>query len=674
MQASEAKSRIEQLIAALSDHSHKYYVLSQPIVSDAEYDRLMRELEQLEAKFPKFVRPDSPTQRVGSAPIGNFDSVTHRVAMLSLNNAMGPEELRDFDQQVRRALDKRLKDSGDLAYTVEYKFDGVAASLTYEDGVFVQAATRGDGYSGEDVTANVRTIKSVPLRLRIKHPEPLLQVRGEVIFLKGDFERFNAERLKLGEESFANPRNAASGSLRQLDARITAKRPLSFFAYGIADSELQNRLGSQSAIVKYLATLGFKTSPLFEVANNADQLIAIYQSALARRFELPFEVDGIVIKVDSIALQDSLGFRQRSPRWAIAGKFAAIEENTKLLDIVLQVGRTGAITPVAHLEPVQVGGVIVQRATLHNQDEIERKDIRIGDTVVVRRQGDVIPAVASVVMAARDGSQRVFKFPSKCPECGAMLEQPEGEVVIRCPNRRCPAKSSQRIIHYGSRRAADIEGLGEKNVELLIEHGLIGDIPDLYKLTEDQLAKLPRFGEISAKNLVAAIENSRSIPLERFLFGLGIRHVGERTAALIAQHCGTIEAVMKLGQEQLLEINEIGPEIAQSFVDFLGDHDQLRMLNELLALGVRPQPAGKKPGLGGALEGKSFVLTGALDGMSRDEARGLIEAQGGVVSSAVSKRTSYVIVGADAGSKLDKARALGVPLLNESEFLALLGG
>ena len=674
MQSSEAKLRIDQLISTLSDHAHRYYVLSQPLISDAEYDRLTRELEQLESKFPNLVRPDSPTQRVGSAPIASFSGVTHRVPMLSLNNAMGEEELREFDQQVRRALDKRLTSSTDLVYSIEYKFDGVAASLNYENGILVQAATRGDGFSGEDVSANVRTIKSVPLRLRTKETTPLLQVRGEVIFLKADFERFNAERITLGEESFANPRNAASGSLRQLDPRITSKRPLSFFAYGIADAEIQSKLGTQSAIVKYLAAQGFKTSPLFETANSADRLISVYRQALDGRFNLPFEVDGIVIKVDSIALQDSLGFRQRSPRWAIAAKFAAIEENTKLLDIVLQVGRTGAITPVAQLEPVQVGGVVVQRATLHNQDEIERKDIRIGDTVVVRRQGDVIPAVASVVTAARDGSERKFKFPKKCPECDALLEKSEGEVVIRCPNRRCPAKSSQRIIHYGSRRAADIEGLGEKNVELLIEYGLIQNIPDLYRLSVEQLCELPRFGELSAKNLIAALEASRNIPLERFLFALGIRHVGERTAALIAQYAGTVGAVRKLSEAQLLEIDEVGPEIARSFVDFLSDPDEQEILSQLLALGVKPLPATQKRGAGGTLAGKSFVLTGALAGMSRDQARDLIESKGGVVSSAVSKKTSYVIVGSEAGSKLDKAMALGVPLLNESEFLALLGG
>lgn len=674
MQKSEAKDKIDQLVEALNEHAYKYYVLSQPLISDAAYDKLVRELEALEQAFPQFVRSDSPTQRVGSAPLEGFKSVAHQVPMLSLNNAMGEEELREFDQQVRRALEKRAGDLEELTYSVEYKFDGVAATLNYENGVLVQAATRGDGETGEDVTANVRTIKSVPLKLRGTRVEKSLQIRGEVIFLKADFERFNAERISSGEESFANPRNAASGTLRQLDPRVTASRPLSFFAYGIADPDVQSKLGSQSEIVHYLDSLGFKISPLFEQAKNSDDLEKLYRKALESRFQLPFEVDGMVVKVDSIALQETLGYRQRSPRWAIAAKFAAVEENTRLKEIILQVGRTGAVTPVAILEPVQVGGVVVQRATLHNQDEIERKDIRVGDLVVVRRQGDVIPAVASVITSARDGSERKFKFPKKCPECSAELVQLEDEVVIRCPNRNCPAKSSQRIIHYGARRAADIEGLGEKNVELLLEHGVIENIPDLYKLDMKRLTALPRFGELSAKNLIEAIEKSKDIALDRFLFALGIRHVGERTAGLIAQHTGTIEAFLNLEAQELQAIDEVGPEIATSVAEFLRDRESVDLVKELLKLGVTPKPLKRKPSSAGALSGKTFVLTGSLEGLSRDQARDLIEAKGGVVSSSVSKKTSYVVVGAEAGSKLDKARALNVPLLDESQFMALLGG
>lgn len=665
------RNRINTLVQELNEHSYRYYVLSAPTVSDAEYDRLYRELEDLEARHPDLVQLDSPTQRVGSHILEGFAEVTHRLPMLSLNNAMNESEIGEFDAQVRRFLEKENSSADLLQYTLEYKFDGVALSIVYQDGLFQQAATRGDGAVGEDVSANVRTIGAVPLKLRgNEFSTGLVEVRGEVLFLKKDFERLNSERIAVGEEPFANPRNAASGSLRQLDSKVTAKRPLTFFAYSFGMVEGLTLPGTQFERVKKLNAIGFKISPLFEVAGDLPQVLEIYRAAEHQRENLPFEVDGLVLKINSIALQDALGFRHRSPRWAVAAKFEAVEENTKLLDIVVQVGRTGVLTPVAVLQPVEVGGVTVSRATLHNEDEIKRKDLRIGDTVVVRRQGDVIPAVVANIPSLRNGTERPFQFPKKCPECAQTVVRPQGESAYRCVNRHCPAQIEQRLIHFASRDAANIDGLGEKLVALLLEHGLLREIPDLYRLKREQLEALPRMGELSAANLLEALEKSKNITLDRFIFALGIRHVGAKTATLLAAHCGDIDRFRQLGEDELLRIHEIGEETAQAIVSFLQEPREQEVIGALLDLGIKIAPFQRISA--GRLTGKTFVLTGTLQSMSRKQAQERIENLAGKVVSAVSKNTDFVVAGSEAGSKLEKARELGVKVLDEEKFLEMV--
>ena len=669
--------RISQLVRELSDHSYKYYVLSQPVISDSEYDKLFRELEELERQNPDLVQQDSPTQRVGSSPLSGFNTIAHRVPMLSLDNAMDEAELTAFDERVIRFLSKEEISEENIEYTVEFKFDGVAVSLAYEDGILIEAATRGDGLTGEDVTSNIKTIRSVPLKLRSKSPlQGRVEVRGEVLFLRDHFASLNAERVGVGEEPFANPRNAASGTLRQLDPKITAGRPLSFFAYGLGavetpDNALQAIVNEKhSSILKWLENAGFLISPGFRTVNGISELLDAYKSAEEKRESLKFEVDGIVVKVNSIDLQKTLGFRQRSPRWAIAAKFAAVEATTTLCDIAVQVGRTGAITPVAMLEPVQVGGVVVSRATLHNEDEIKRKDLKIGDRVVIRRQGDVIPAVVAPVVAARTGKEKEFKFPEHCPECETKLVREEDEAVSRCPNPGCPAKLSQRILYFASRNGVDIEGLGEKIVDLLLEHGLIKNVADLYRLKESEIAKLPRMGELSAKNLIEAISASKNPPLDRFIYALGIRHVGSRTAMQLARHCSTIENFLRLSQDELLNVADIGTETAKTVTEFLSDEIETNIVKDLLKFGVVPQPVESQK-KGGALSGKIFVITGTLP-IPRKEAEDLIEESGGVVSSSVSKKTDYVLAGENAGSKLDKANSLGIEVISLDNLKSLI--
>lgn len=664
----DSKGRIEELVEQLNAHAHRYYVLSQPVISDAEYDQSFRELEALEAEFPEYVLPESPTQRVGAAPLAEFESVEHELPMLSLSNAMSADELREFDARVRRLAEKEGGTS-EVEYSVEYKFDGVAVALRYEGGLLVRAATRGDGTIGENVTAQVKTIQSVPLKLNGAAP-PVLEVRGEVLFLAEDFERYNAERIAAGEEPFANPRNASSGSLRQLDPSETARRPLSFFAYGCGvvtgvELPLTNR-----EVLSYLHSLGFRVSPLCEVVGSADELVREYENAEGSRASVPFEVDGVVVKVNSRPLQNILGFRQRSPRWAVAGKFAPVEAHTRLLDIQIQVGRTGALTPVALLQPVEVGGVTVSRATLHNEDEIRRKDVHIGDMVVVRRQGDVIPAVAAVVTAARDGSEQQFHFPTACPVCGGEVKREESEAVTRCVNSHCPAQLEQRLIHFASRAAADIDGLGAKLVALLLEHNLVGSIADLYDLAQEQLEALPRMGTLSAKNLLAALEASKHISLTRFIFALGIRHVGERTAGILAEATGSIEKLRALQYEQLTEIPDIGSETAAAVAAFLADEHEQLQVDALIKKGFIISHE-KKPVIESELSGKTFVLTGSLTTYSRTDARKFIESLGGSVTSSVSKKTDYLVAGDEPGSKYEKARQLGVAILSEDEFIAL---
>ena len=672
--------RIDQLVEELNDHSYRYYVLSQPTISDAEYDQLFRELQKLEAAHPEAVRADSPTQRVGARPLEGFATVQHRLPMLSLDNAMNEEELIDFDEQVRRFLAKDGHEAGEIEYTVEFKFDGVAVSLLYEDGKLTQAATRGDGTTGEDVTLNVRTIKAIPLKLRGKQsPQGLLEIRGEVLFRKREFDALNEDRQARGEETFANPRNAASGSLRQLDPQETAKRPLWFFSYGVGVVESATKSVAALArapldkAMKEVEGLGFSISPGFRTVRGAAALAEAYRDAEEARDSLPFEVDGIVIKVNDVALQERLGFRQRSPRWAIAAKFKPVEAVTTLEDIIIQVGRTGALTPVAVLKPVRVGGVVVSRATLHNQDEIERKGLLIGDSVVVRRQGDVIPAVVAAVTASRTGKERRFLFPTECPECGTAVERPEGEAVARCPNPQCPAKLHNRIVHFASRDAMDIEGLGDKMVELLLEHKVVDDLPALYLLSPEMLRELPRMGELSSKNLVESIAESKQRPLDRLIFALGIRHVGSKTAQTLARQCGTIEKFQALTEEQLLAMEEVGPETASSVSEFLADRYSQNLVRTLLERGVSPAHVAVRDAEGGALSGQTFVLTGTLATMSRKEAEEQILNRGGKVSSSVSKKTSFVVAGDSPGSKLDAAKKLGVAVLSEQEFAALLG-
>jgi DNA ligase (NAD+) len=675
----KALEKITALVRSLNDHAYRYYVLSQPTISDAEYDELFRELQKLEAAHPDLILSDSPTQRVGGKPLEGFATVRHSIPMLSLDNAMNEGEVSDFDDQVKRFLAKDGVEISNVDYTVECKFDGVAVSLLYRDGLLERAATRGDGAVGEDVTSNIRTIKAIPLKLRGDKPtQGLIEIRGEVLFRKKEFEALNAERLARGEESFANPRNAASGSLRQLDPKETARRPLWFFAYGVGVVEskdsvlasLQNAPLDQ--VMQVVNDLGFSISPGFRVVSGSAGIVEAYRQAEAERESLPFEVDGLVIKVNDTELQKRLGFRQRSPRWAVAAKFKPVEAITTLEDIIVQVGRTGALTPVAVLSPVKVGGVVVSRATLHNQDEIERKGILIGDRVVVRRQGDVIPAVVAVVTAARTGNERPFVFPSECPECGSVAKREDGEAVKRCINSRCPAKLHNRILHYASRDAMDIEGLGDKMVELLLEHKVVSDLPSIYDLKLEQLRDLPRMGELSSKNLLQAIELSKTRPLDRFIFALGIRHVGSKTGLVLARHCGTIERFMQLTEEELLSVDEVGPETARSISSFLADENEVDLMRQLLKHGVSPEALVVDSTKAAVLAGSTFVLTGTFSSMSRKEAETKILEFGGKVSGSVSKKTQYVVAGDNPGSKLEAAQKLGVAVITEQDLIGML--
>lgn len=675
----DPSARIKELTEILNKANYNYYVQSKPTISDAEYDKLFRELEQLEEKFPDLKSPISPLNRVGASVAKEFTSVPHKVAMLSLNNALNIEEIIEFDKQVRKLLEKenRLIESSNhkpqIEYSVEHKFDGVAVSLRYLDGVFIQGLTRGDGLIGEDITQNLKTIRSIPLKLNNSekiNTEGIIEIRGEVLFFKEDFKRFNDDRVLASEDRFANARNAASGSLRQLDSKITAKRPLTFFAYGFGEVKEGIIPDLHTEAMQIARALGFNISPLLQKVTGVEKLSEIYSSVNATREELPFEIDGMVIKVNSQALRESLGFRQRSPRWAIAAKFAAVEEYTILEDIVVQVGRTGAITPVAVLKPVQVGGVVVSRATLHNEDEIKRKGLMIGDTVVVRRQGDVIPAVVAVITDKRTGNEKLFNFPTHCPECSTELVKPEDEVVYRCPNFNCPAQFAGRLIHYASRRAFDIEGLGEKNVELLVNSGLVKKISDIYLLRKEQIEALPRMGDLSSQNLVDAIHQSKNISLSKFIYALGIRHVGEKTAQSIAKHCSTIDCFITLDYDNLLSISEIGSETAKAVDLFLRSKDEVSEINKIISLGVNI--ASEQKIKGGALKDLTFVITGTLPNLTRDEAKNLIEKHGGKVVGSVSKKTNYLLCGEDAGSKLQKAKDLGVRIILEEEFLNLI--
>ena len=666
-------ARAAFLRAELERHNHAYYVLDAPTISDAEYDRLFRELQAIEAVHPELYAPDSPTQRVAGTPLPEFRQLTHVVPMLSLNNAFSAEEVSAFDRRCRDGLGLALVD-----YACEPKFDGLAISLRYENGVFVQGATRGDGFTGEDVTQNLRTVRNIPLRLVSAAVPARLEVRGEVLMLRRDFERLNERQATQGEKIFVNPRNAAAGSLRQLDPKITATRPLRFFAYGVADSTQMSVAVSpaptfHSAMMDQLADWGFPVAVERAVASGAQGLLDYYARIGAARRDLPYDIDGVVYKVNRLAGQEALGFVSRAPRFAIAHKFPAEEALTTVEAIEVQVGRTGAITPVARLTPVFVGGVTVTNATLHNEDEVRRKDVRVGDTVSVRRAGDVIPEVVAVVLEKRPIMVPAFVMPKSCPVCGSAIEKPEDEAIARCTGGLfCPAQRKQALLHFASRRAMDIEGLGDKLIDQLVDNAIIKTPADLYKLDSLLLAKLERMAEKSAANLLAAIEQSKGTTLARFIFALGIRNVGEATAKDLARHFGGLDALMSADVDKLQQVPDVGPVVAASIAHFFAEPHNVAVVEQLRAAGIQWQEGAPAAVAVAPLAGKTFVLTGTLPTLTRDVAKDLIEAQGGKVAGAVSKKTHYVVAGAEAGSKLEKARELGITILDEAQFRELL--
>jgi len=672
---SEVIAEVQDLRRRIDRANFLYYVKNQPEISDAEYDRLMRRLEELEAKYPALVTSDSPTQRVGAAPQTEFGVFEHRVPMLSLANAFNEEELRAFDERSKRFAGIR-KDE-DIEYVCELKFDGLAVSLTYVNGIYTAGATRGDGYRGENVTENLRTIKSIPMNLRhtkreapeVKPIPSFMEVRGEVILTHVEFQRINEERELTGEPTFANPRNAAAGSVRQLDPRVTAKRNLTMFCYGVGAYEGVD-FETHYEILVALGDWGFKVNPNFKVCRNIDEVVEYIREWETKKEELEYDIDGMVVKANSLALQSRLGYVARSPRWAIAYKYPAHQATTKVINIRVQVGRTGALTPVADLEPVEVGGVTVSRATLHNEDEIRRKDVRIGDTVVVQRAGEVIPEIVEVVKEKRTGAEIEFRMPDNCPVCGARVERPEGEAVARCVGIACPAQIRERIIHFASRAAMDIEHVGPALVDQLIEKGLVHDPADLYYLKKDDLAKLERMAEKSASNVINAIEASKGRPLSRLINALGIRHVGERTAEVLADRFGSLDALINANEEELAAIPGIGPVVAASIARFFSEPENLEVLQKLKEAGVAPKAEARRETA--AFAGKTVVFTGGLESMTREQAEALVRKLGANPSSSVSKNTDLVVAGEKAGSKLEKARQLGVKVISETEFVDLL--
>ena len=693
---SEIKEKIEGLREEIRRHDYQYYVLDRPLITDQEYDRIYQELLELEKTHPDLVTPDSPTQRVGGAPLPFFEKVQHRTPMLSLSNTYSPEEIREFDERVR----KLLHSDQPLTYFCEPKFDGLAIELIYENGVLTSALTRGDGTTGENVISNVKTIRSVPQRLRTKNPPKLLEVRGEILMFKNDFRILNEAQQEAGEVPFANPRNAAAGSIRQLDPRVAEKRALRMFAYapGVVEGM---KFKSQMEFEQAMADLGVPTvgvadenedietflkraqeeldrgkrPPLARRCHGVDCAIEYYHAIEKLRHSLPFDIDGIVVKVDSFQEQEELGFIARSPRWAIAAKFKPEQGTTVIRDIIVQVGRTGALTPVAVMEPARVGGVTITHATLHNQDEIDRKDVRIGDTVIIQRAGDVIPEVVKVVLEKRPEDSKPFRIPNKCPVCHQAVEKIEGEVIYRCVNPICPAILKESLKHFASRRAMNIERLGDKMIETLVDKGLVKSFSDLYRLTFDQLIQLERQGEKSVSNLLESIDQSRKTTLSRLIFALGIRFVGETTAKDLARRFGTIEALASATKEDLLSVEGVGPKLAESVVKALSNKSLLHEINELKKLGVTYEPETKRHAgaASNTLAGKKFVITGTLP-LPRDEVKDLIEAHGGETSGSVSKKTDYVLAGDEAGSKLKKAEELGIKIIDWDEFQKMLKG
>ena len=663
----DAKKRIDELIEIINHHNYLYYVLDSPEISDYEYDMLMKELIDLEKAYPEYLRSDSPSQKVGGEVLKGFNEVIHTTQKLSLGNVFDEGDIRDFDNRVKRSLDL-----DEVEYVVELKIDGLTVVLKYEKGVFVQGATRGDGIRGEDVTANLKTIKSLPLRLK----EPVdLEVRGEVFISKKDFEKLNAQREEMDEPLFANPRNAAAGSLRQLDTSITAKRPLDIFIFNV-ESISGKTFQTHVESLEYLKMIGFKISPYLVVCRNWQE---IYEQCIRwadERGKLSYEIDGLVIKVNDLRYRDMLGNTTKAPRWAVAYKFPPEKKKTRLKDIILQVGRTGVITPTAILEPVRIAGSVVGRATLHNEDFIKEKDIMIGDMVILQKAGDIIPEIVEVVKSERDGTQKPFEMPKHCPACGSEVMRIDGEVAVRCTNASCPAQLRRSIIHFVSRDAMNIEGLGPQNITVLLDKGFIKDAADLYLLKDrrEELIKVERMGEKSVDNLLNAIEKSKLNGLDRLLFGLGIRMIGQRASRVLAETFGSMDRLMKATYEELISVEDIGDKMAESILAFFRVKENLALIDKLKKLGVNMEAEKKTIIENKHFKGKTFVLTGALTDFTRDRAKEIIEGFGGKVSSSVSKKTDYVLAGEDAGSKLQKANELGITIIDEDTFKKWIEG
>ena len=662
------RTKIDNLRSELNDHNYRYYVLDDPVISDAEYDRLLRELQSLEDTHPELITDDSPTQRVGALPLEGFGNIEHRIPMQSLANAMDSDELLAFHDRLIRRLGKEQA----IEYIAEPKLDGLAVELVYENGQFVNGSTRGDGTTGEDITQNLKTIRAIPLALRVETQSApaLLEVRGEVFISKDDFKKLNKQQEENDKPVFANPRNAAAGSLRQLDSGITATRPLSIFCYqaGVVEG---TTFETHSEFLAALQNWGFPVNPEIKILNGIEEAITFHSNLKSHRNSLPYEIDGSVIKVNNYALREELGVRSRSPRWAIAGKFKAQQETTVIEDIVLSVGRTGAVTPVAKLQPVKVGGVVVSNVTLHNQDEIDRKDIRVGDTVLIQRAGDVIPQVVKVIKEKRPSNTSPFKMTNTCPECDHDVYRPEDEVVARCQNLSCPAQVKRRIEHFVSKNAMDIDGVGEKLIDQLVEKNLVKSVDDLYRLTLDQLSELERMAEKSAKNTISAIDNSKSTTFHRFVHALGIRNVGEHVAKVLEKSfTGNIEIFMKTNAEVLEDIDEVGPIVAETIVKFWADETNVNIVNNCFKLGISLELV--KNETEQIFMGKTFVFTGSLQSITRKEGKEIIEARGGRAAGSVSAKTDCIVAGENAGSKLKKAEKLGIPVLTESEFMDLI--
>ena len=664
----KTRAEVKRLREELTRHNHRYYVLDDPLITDTEYDQLFRRLLALETRYPELHDPSSPTQKVGAPPLTAFSQVQHTLPMLSLANIVSREEMQEFHERSQRFLET----DDPIEYITEPKIDGVAVELVYENGALIVGATRGDGVLGEDVTANLKTIRSIPLVLLSQTPYPIpsrLEVRGEVFFPKASFRQLNNDRAEAGEPLFANPRNATAGSLKQLDSSVTAKRPLDFFCHGIGQIEGVS-FASHTQLHQALGGWGLKPVPYGRVCSTLDEVFVVFDELEQQRDSLPYEIDGVVIKVNSFALQRRLGQISRSPRWATAYKFPAIQATTQVLNILPQVGRTGTLTPVAELEPVHIGGVTVKSASLHNMDEIERKDIRIGDTVIVERAGDVIPYVVKALPEERTGKERIFHMPVLCPVCEATVEREEGLAAYRCTGLACPAQLKESLKFFAARGSMDIEGLGEKIIDQLVERELVRNPGDLYLLTKEHLASLERMADKSAQNLLEALEKSKTTTLPRFISSLGIRHVGVATARQLAEHFGDLDHIMQESEEALQEVHDIGPEVARGVAAFFAQAQNREVVAKLLKAGVQfPKVEARREG---KLSGQIFLLTGSLDAMTRPEAKKRLEALGGKVTASVSKKTSYVIAGADPGSKRDKAEKLGVQILNEAEFLQLL--